>query len=84
MPAKQFLGSEIALLRKTLKLSEGEFATQIGLEDRRMLKMLESGKMRPSVAVKRALFKLLNRHAGRSTKIKNLKQAIDERAQRGW
>jgi len=84
MSTKQFLGSEIVLLRQTLKLSEGEFSSHIGLEDRRMLKLLESGKSKPSPHVKRGMFKLLSRFAGRYAKLKKLKETIENRAKTSW
>ena len=84
MSTKRFLGNEIVLLRQTLKLSEGEFSTQIGLEDRRMLKQLESGKTKPNPHVKRGLFKLLTRFAGRYAKLKKLKITIEDRAKMTW
>ena len=84
MSSKRMLGSEIALLRHTLKMSEAEFSSQIGLAERQVLKLLESGKKVPAPSVKRALFKLLSRSSGRFTALKKLRQTIDERAQQGW
>ena len=79
--SKRMLGSEIELLRKTLKMSEAEFAAQIGLDDRRTLKLLETGKDAPSPIVRRGLFKLLTKFSGRFPKLKKLKEQIDARSQ---
>jgi len=77
--AKQLLPAEIVLLRETLKLSEAEFASRIGLTDRRMLKLLETGDQRPSEQINKALLKLLQRTAGRSPKLKRMLAAVKER-----
>jgi DNA-binding transcriptional regulator YiaG len=77
--AKQLQPQEIALLRETLKLSDAEFASRIGLSDRRYVKLLESGAEKPSDDVAKALLKLLQRSAGRSAKLKKMLAAIKSR-----
>ena len=80
MTASKYLSpDEIVLLRETLKLSEGEFASRIGLADRRLLKMYETGSQRPDEKVHKALLRLLQRSAGRSPKLKKLLAAIKSR-----
>ena len=77
--AKQLRPKEIALLRETLKLSDAEFASRIGLSDRRVVKLLETGSEKPSDTVAKALLKLLQRSAGRSAKLKKLLATIKSR-----
>ena len=79
MASKRMLPKEIETLRSTLKLSEGEFATRIGLDDRRMLKLLESGAQRPSDSINKLLMKLLRQSAGRSPKLKRMLETIKTR-----
>ena len=79
LATKQMLASEILLLRETLKLSEAEFASRIGLSDRRVVKLLESGSQRPSDDLNKALLKLLQRAAGRSAKLKKLLATVKSR-----
>lgn len=77
--SKHLTPDEIVVLRETLKLSEGEFASRIGLTDRRLLKMYETGMQRPDEKVHKALLRLLQRTAGRSPKLKKLLAAIKSR-----
>lgn len=77
--AKQLQPDEISLLRETLKLSEAEFAARVGLEDRQVVRLLESGTSRPSAVVAKAILKLLQRSAGRYSKLKKLLEAIKTR-----
>jgi len=81
MPILKITADEITLLRKTLKLSEGEFAERIELEDRQYVKLLESGAMKPSPHMNKLLLKLLSLGAARSPKLKKMLDAIKERSQ---
>jgi DNA-binding transcriptional regulator YiaG len=76
--------TEILLLRKTLKMTEGEFAARIELEDREAVKLLESGAMKPSPRSQKLLHKLLVLGAGRSPKLKKLLDELNERTQSRW
>jgi len=80
MALKEIVGSEIALLRKTLKLSEGEFAERIDLADRLQLKEYEGGKRKPGPKMRKALLKLLSKSTGKYSRLKKLQTTIDERA----
>jgi len=79
MAMKRMLPNEIAQLRSTLKLSEGEFATRIDLDDRGKVKLLESGTTKPTAHVTKMLYKLLSRGAGRSPKLKVLLETVRSR-----
>ena len=72
MSSGKLTPDEIALLRKTLKMTEAEFAERIELEDRQAVKLLESGGMKPTVRMNRLLMKLLAMGATRSPKLKKL------------
>jgi DNA-binding transcriptional regulator YiaG len=76
--------SEIALLRKTLKMTEGEFAARIELADREAVKLLESGALKPDARTQKLLHKLLTLGAGRSPKLKKMLEEINERVQTRW
>jgi DNA-binding transcriptional regulator YiaG len=76
--------AEIRLLRKTLKLSEGEFADRIELEDRQAVKLLELGVMRPTANMSKHLMKLLATGAARSPKLKKIFDEIKNRSQVQW
>jgi DNA-binding transcriptional regulator YiaG len=76
--------SEIALLRKTLRMTEGEFAARIEMEDREAVKLLESGALKPDARTHKLLLKLLSLGAGRSPKLKKLLEEINERTQTRW
>ena len=84
MSTHKMTASEIALLRKTLKMTEGEFAARIELEDREAVKLLESGALRPEPRAHKLLLKLLSMGAGRSPKLKKLLEEINERTQSRW
>ena len=80
MTASKYLSpSEIATLRETLKLSEGEFASRIGVTDRQLVKLYESGAQRPDEKVHKAILRLLQRTAGRSPKLKKLLATVRSR-----
>jgi DNA-binding transcriptional regulator YiaG len=79
MTTKRLLPAEITLLRATLKLSEGEFANRIELDDRRLVKQFENGSRKPSPQVTKLLFRLLSRGAGRSPKLKKLLETVNSR-----
>lgn len=84
MATKRLTADEIKLMRKILRLSEGEFADRIGLEDRRQVKLLEAGGMKPTVQMNRLLLKLLVRSAGRSPRLKKMLDTVKERSQERW
>ena len=46
---------EIKILRKVLKMSEGEFAERIECKDREAIKLLESGAMKPTLQMQKIL-----------------------------
>jgi len=75
---------EIKVLRRTLKLSEGEFAERIELDDRQLIKQLESGSLKPSPNVNKMLMRLLSRSAGRSPKLKKMQTSIKDRSKNLW
>lgn len=75
---------EIALLRKTLKMTEGEFAERIEIPDREAIKLIESGAMKPTPRTQKLLHKLLVLGAGRSPRLKKLLEEINERTQTRW
>ncbi len=81
MSSGRMTAAEITLLRKTLKMTEGEFAERIELEDRQAVKMLESGALKPNPRMNRLLMKLLSLGATRSPKLKKLLEEIKERVQ---
>jgi DNA-binding transcriptional regulator YiaG len=76
--------SEIRLLRKTLKLSEGEFADRIEMEDRQAVKLLESGATKPTANMSKHLLKLLASGACRSPKLKKMFDEVKIRSQVHW
>ncbi len=78
--ATRLAPEEIKTLRATLKMTEGEFATQLELEDRRVVKLLEAGKKKPTPHMSKLMMKLLTRHAGRSPRLKKILTQIRERA----
>lgn len=84
MATHKMSASEIALLRKTLKMTEGEFANRIELADREAVKLLESGALKPDIRNHKLLMKLLSLGAGRSPKLKKLLEEINERTQSRW
>ncbi|MGE3313575.1 MAG: hypothetical protein AB7O26_00580 [Planctomycetaceae bacterium] len=84
MSTHKMTSSEIALLRKTLKMTEGEFAARIELADREAVKLLESGAIKPDPRTHKLLLKLLSLGAGRSPKLKKLLEEINERVQTRW
>jgi len=84
MSSHRMTADEISLLRKTLKMTEGEFAERIELEDRQEVKLLESGALKPTPRVHKMLMKLLSMGAGRSPKLKKLLEEIKERSQTRW
>jgi len=81
MPILKMTAEEIRLLRKTLKMSEGEFADRIGLGDRQVVKLLESGDEKPTPKMNKLLLKLLGMGAARSPKLKKILEAVKERSQ---
>jgi len=84
MSSHRMTADEISLLRKTLKMTEGEFAERIELEDRQEVKLLESGALKPAPRVHKMLMKLLSMGAGRSPKLKKMLEEIKERSQSRW
>ena len=84
MPILKMTADEIAILRKTLKMSEGEFAERIEMEDREAVKLLESGALKPSPRMQKLLIKLLGTGAARSPKLKKMLEEIRERSQTRW
>ncbi len=79
MPSRRMQPEEIQILHETLTLSDAEFASRIGLEDRRMVKMLESGEIKPTEKMHKLMMKMLQRTAGRSPKLKRLLESIRSR-----
>lgn len=75
---------EIGTLRKTLKMSEGEFAERIELKDREAVKLLESGALKPTPRMNRLLLKLLGSGAARSPRLKKVLEAVKDRSQSPW
>jgi len=84
MPILKLEAEEIKLLRKTLKMSEAEFAKRIELEDRQAVKLLESGGMAPTVKMYRQILRLLRNGATRSPKLKKMLEAVKERSETRW
>lgn len=84
MPVQKMVAEEIKILRKTLKMSEAEFAQRIGMEDRQAIKLLESGGIIPTIKMNRLLLKLLGNGATRSPRLKKMLEAIKERSQQRW
>ncbi|HET6325705.1 MAG TPA: hypothetical protein VFG04_13585 [Planctomycetaceae bacterium] len=84
MPILKLEAEEIKILRKTLKLSEAEFASRIELEDRQAVKLLESGGMAPTVKMYRQMLRLLRTGAIRSPKLKKMLEAVKERTETTW
>src|ERR1700722_17830492 len=75
---------EIRILRKVLKMSEGEFADRIECKDREAIKLLESGAMKPTVQMQKILIRLLGAGSTRSPKLKKMYEEIKERSQVRW
>lgn len=84
MPILKLEAEEIKILRKTLKLSEAEFASRIELEDRQAVKLLESGGMSPTVKMYRQMLRLLRTGAIRSPKLKKMLETVKERTETRW
>ncbi len=84
MSVLRMTAAEMKSLRATLKLSEGEFADRIEVQDRLLIKAYEAGTKKPSLHVNKMLLKLLNRSAGKSPKLKKMLKAIKERAETRW
>lgn len=84
MPILKMDPEEIRVLRKTLKMSEAEFAERIELDDRQVVKLLESGARKPTLHMNKLLLKLLSQGAARSPKLKKILEAIKERSQTRW
>jgi DNA-binding transcriptional regulator YiaG len=84
MPVLKLMPEEIRILRKTLKLSEGELAERIELEDRQLVKQLESGAMKATPRMNKLLLKLLSGGAARSPKLKKMLDAMRERSEDHW
>jgi DNA-binding transcriptional regulator YiaG len=84
MSTGRLTSDEIALMRKTLKMTEAEFAERIELEDRQEIKMLESGALKPSPRMHKLLLKLLALGATRSPKHNKLLEEVKERMQSRW
>jgi DNA-binding transcriptional regulator YiaG len=71
---------EIAELRSVLMMSDAEFAERIGLADRMVVKMLESGKKKAGAIVNRNMLRLISRTAARSPRLKKMLEEIKGRA----
>lgn len=84
MAILKMTAQEISLLRKTLKMSEGEFAERIELSDREAIKLLESGSSTPTPRMQKLLIKLLSTGASRSPKLKKMLEEIKDRSQARW
>jgi DNA-binding transcriptional regulator YiaG len=84
MPVQKLTAEEIKILRRTLKMSEAEFAQRIDLEDRQAVKLLESGGMVPTIKMNRLMLKLLGNGATRSPRLRKMLEAIKERSQQRW
>jgi DNA-binding transcriptional regulator YiaG len=84
MPVMKMNPEEIRILRKTLKMSEAELADRIELEDRQLVKQLESGAMKASPRMNKLLLKLLTGGAARSPKLKKVLEALKERSEEHW
>ncbi len=79
MATKRMLPDEIKLLRKTLRMSDGEFAEKIELDDRRKVKQLESGALKPDDRASKLMMKMLQQNAGRMPALKRLLEKIRKR-----
>jgi DNA-binding transcriptional regulator YiaG len=84
MAVMKMSAEEIKILRKVLKMSEGEFADRIELKDREAIKLLESGAMKPTLQMQKVLIRMLGAASTRSPKLKKLYEEIKERAQSRW
>ena len=84
MAVMKMTAEEIKILRKVLKMSEGELADRIELKDREAIKLLESGAMKPTLQMQRHLIRLLGIGSTRSPRLKKLYEAIKERSQARW
>jgi DNA-binding transcriptional regulator YiaG len=84
MATMKMTAEEIKILRKVLKMSEGEFADRIELKDREAIKLLEAGAIKPTLHMNRLLIKLLGTGSTRSPKLKKMFEEIKERSQSRW
>jgi transcriptional regulator with XRE-family HTH domain len=84
MPVMKMMPEEIRILRKTLKMSEAELAERIELEDRQLVKQIESGAMKTTPRMNKLLLKLLTAGAARSPKLKKVLEAMKERSEVEW
>jgi DNA-binding transcriptional regulator YiaG len=84
MAVMKMTAEEIGILRKMLKMSEGEFADRIEVKDREAIKLLESGVMKPTLLTQKHLIRLLGTASTRSPKLKKMYEAIKERSQVRW
>jgi DNA-binding transcriptional regulator YiaG len=84
MAVMKMSAEEIKILRKVLKMSEGEFADRIELKDREAIKLLESGAMKPTLQMQKVLIRMLGAASTRSPKLKKLFEEIKERSQSRW
>jgi DNA-binding transcriptional regulator YiaG len=84
MAIMKMTAEEIQVLRKSLKMSEGEFAERIECADREAIKLLESGAMKPNLRMQKLLIRLLGTGAARSPRLKKLYDQIKERSQGRW
>jgi DNA-binding transcriptional regulator YiaG len=84
MAVMKMSAEEIKILRKVLKMSEGEFADRIELKDREAIKLLESGAMKPTLQMQKVLIRMLGAASTRSPKLKKLYEEIKERSQSRW
>jgi DNA-binding transcriptional regulator YiaG len=84
MAIMKMTAEEIKILRKVLKMSEGELADRIELKDREAIKLLESGAMKPTALMQKHLLRLLGTGSTRSPKLKKLFEEIKERSQSRW
>lgn len=75
---------EIGILRRMLKMSEGEFADRIECKDREAIKLLESGAMKPTLQMQKLLIRLLGSGSTRSPKLKKMYEEIKQRSQSRW
>jgi DNA-binding transcriptional regulator YiaG len=75
---------EIQILRKVLKMSEGEFADRIECKDREAIKRLESGAIKPTALQQKHLIRLLGTGSTRSPKLKKMYEEIKQRSQSRW
>jgi DNA-binding transcriptional regulator YiaG len=84
MAVMKMTAEEISILRKSLKMSEGEFADRIECKDREAIKLLESGAIKPTLHMQKRMLRMLGTASARSPKLKKLYEAIKERSQNRW